>query len=119
MMNLSNLSDEELIALYRKTNRQITELNKEECGKGTGANLYVYMNLVPKNVAKAPPQVVEAIFCPGKHGKNAFVSLPDPRQQLTQRIVEVVSTLTDNETAARVATRIASTPTNTSSMGGY
>ena len=118
-MNLANLSDEELLSLYRKTNRQVTELNHEECGKGTGANLYVYMNLVPKNLAKAPQQVVEAIFCPGKNGKNAFVSLPDPRQQLTQRIVEVVSNLTDNETAARVATRISSTTTNTPSMGGY
>ena len=105
-MDIKSLSNEELIELYRKTYRQISEYDTDECGKGTGANLYPIMNLIPRPEAKPPPQVVAAIYCPGKNQKTAFVSLPSPRQQLTQGLVKMSAQLAGNAAAARVAEKI-------------
>ena len=114
MINLSTLSNDELYDLYVKTHREVNEIDPDECGKGYGARIYPIMNLIPKNKAKDIP-VVEAIYCPGKDGKNAFSSLPDPQQMLAQSMVEYVATATnDMSVAASFAEQIAPVDTGES-----
>ena len=111
-MNIEELSNEELLELYELTYREVSEVSEEEQeGRGVGANIYPIMNVIPRADAKPLPEAIMTIYCPGKNQTNAFRSLPDPREQLTQSTVAVVAAAAGNEVAAIVAETITSQAT--------
>ena len=106
-MKLEDLSNEELLELYELTYREVSEVNEEQLSlTGFGANIYPIMNVIPRTEAKAPPAPVMTVYCPGKNATNAFRSLPDPAQQLTQTTVKAVTEMMGTEMAAIVAQSI-------------
>ena len=104
-MKIESLSDEQLIALYEQTYREVEEA-PETTGRGVGANIYPIMNIIPRTEAKKPPDAIQTIYCPGKNQTNAFRSLPDPREMMNQAAVSFVAQVTDAGTAASFAETI-------------
>ena len=102
--DFTNLTDEELIARYDKVHRQVSQLNQDQLdGRGYNAQIYPIMNVIPRTFAKGLPPAVETIYCPGKSSRNAFASMPSPREQISASTVQAVAATMGATTAARVA----------------
>lgn len=103
-MTIEKLSDEELISLYNKIQREVSELNEGERGsRGFGARIYPIMNVIPKANAKAPPAAVQTIYCPGREGQNAFSSLPSASEMINTSTVQAVAAAAGTQAATQVA----------------
>ena len=88
----TNLTDDELVKLYNKIHREVSQLNQDQLdGRGYGAKIYPIMNVIPRAFAKPLPDAVQTIYCPGKNARNAFTSLPSPREQIAASTVAAVA----------------------------